>query len=122
MLALRLNRIVGTERVREIITHCQTNNVHFICHKASHAGQNIACRGLHALMGDCLSARLARIFGIVLEINPDTLEPIAEQVQSNANGSPATPVEIVRVYNNGNGFIVSCTRATLVRTGCTGSR
>ena len=42
------NRIVSLARKREVLAECARNDAHFICHKASIAGdQDVCCRGFY---------------------------------------------------------------------------
>jgi hypothetical protein len=70
------NRIVSGQRMREILETCEQSNTHFICHKGSEVGRNIACRGHHDLIGGSLAFRLGSVMGIVRHIDPDTLQPV----------------------------------------------
>lgn len=38
------DRIVSAARVREILKECRRDDKHFICHKASIAGEDVCCR------------------------------------------------------------------------------
>lgn len=41
------NRIVGKERMANILEECARNNTHFICHEASMNGQDVCCKGFY---------------------------------------------------------------------------
>lgn len=72
------DRIVSGERAAALVAGCRREDVKFICHKASIAGRNIACRGVHDAIGPCRAYRFARAIGVpVVEIDPETLEPAA---------------------------------------------
>ncbi len=71
------NRIVPGARAAQLISGCTEQQVKFICHKASAAGRNIACAGVHEVIGGCQAFQLAERMGIeIVEINPNTLEPV----------------------------------------------
>jgi len=57
-------RIVPASRAAELMRQCRDDDVKFICHKASIAGRNVACRGVHDKIGPCRAARMAKAFGI----------------------------------------------------------
>lgn len=69
-------RIVDSKRAAEILAETKYEDVKFICHKATIAGKDIACRGHHDAM-PCAAARFAKAVGIpIVEYDPETLEPI----------------------------------------------
>jgi hypothetical protein len=39
------DKIVSSERKRDILSDCRQNDSHFICHKASINGEDICCKG-----------------------------------------------------------------------------
>jgi hypothetical protein len=53
------NRIVSSTRMAEVLRDCQRKDTHFVCHKASIEGENVACRGWY----DRFSSNLSRIAG-----------------------------------------------------------
>jgi hypothetical protein len=67
-------RIVSGRRAAQIIGQCRSGNKHFICHK-SPDGREIACRGVHEMRIGQMS-RIAERLGMVVEIDPDTLEAV----------------------------------------------
>lgn len=69
-------RIVSAKRMAEIVRKCRQQDISFICHKASIAGRDIACRG-HFDTGVGQMSRIAERLGMVREIDPDTLQPVA---------------------------------------------
>lgn len=70
-------KIVDDVRRDEILARTRRNSSHFVCHKGSNAGRNIACRGHHELVGGCVAYRIASAFGRVALIDPQTLKEIA---------------------------------------------
>lgn len=68
-------RIVSARRAGQIISECKAQDVPFLCHKGTIAGQDIACRGLHDATGGCRNSRMADWLGLPHEeIDPDTLK------------------------------------------------
>ena len=52
------NKIVSNERRKDILEECKRNDGHFICHKATIAGdEDVCCRGFY----DTQSTNLIRI-------------------------------------------------------------
>lgn len=69
------NRIVSGERAADIIRACKREDQHFQCHKASIAGLNCHCRGVHDRIGPSRAYRFAEHCGIAIrEIDPEELE------------------------------------------------
>jgi hypothetical protein len=68
-------RIVSGARAAQIIRDCARRDVSFECHKGSLAERHIACRG-HFDTGVGQMSRIAERLRIVVEIDPDTLEPV----------------------------------------------
>lgn len=69
------NRIVSGERAAEIIRECRAHDRHFVCHKGSHAGLVVHCRGVHDL-APSLAYRFGVAIGVtVREVDADRLEP-----------------------------------------------
>lgn len=71
------DRIVPGERAAEILTECRAEDINFLCHLGTTAGQEIACRG-HYDTGVGRLGRMASHFNGVVEIDPDTLQPVGE--------------------------------------------
>lgn len=71
------DRIVSGARAREIIAETKRKDCHFICHKATLAGEDVACHG-HAKQFVPQLYRIAGRLGMIEEIDPDTLEPVAK--------------------------------------------
>lgn len=70
------NRIVSARRAGEILKHCYREDVPFLCHKGTMAGQDIACRGHHDATPS-KSARFAAWLGLPNEeYDPATLERV----------------------------------------------
>lgn len=65
-------RIVRPGRMQQIIRDCRQRDVSFICHK-SPPGREIACRGHFDTRVGQMS-RIAERLGMVVEIDPETLE------------------------------------------------
>lgn len=53
------NKIVSDKRKAEILESCETNDRHFICHKASINKEDICCKGFY----DTKTSNLIRIAG-----------------------------------------------------------
>lgn len=70
-------RIVSARRAAQIIRDTLRKDCSFLCHKGTQAGRDIACRGHHDATGGGQMARIAGRLGVVVEINPETLEPMA---------------------------------------------
>ena len=41
------DKIVSSERKRDILSDCRQGDSHFICHKASIKGEDICCKGFY---------------------------------------------------------------------------
>ena len=41
------NRIVSASRMKQILSDCRKSDTHFICHKATIAGNDICCHGFY---------------------------------------------------------------------------
>jgi hypothetical protein len=67
------DRIVSGARAADIIRKTRRDQSHFICHKASIAGQDVACHDHHKL-GIAQMSRIAERIGAVEWIDPVTLE------------------------------------------------
>jgi hypothetical protein len=68
------DRIVSGARAAQIISKTRRDQSHFICHKASIAGdQDVACHEHHKL-GIAQMSRIAERLGVVEWIDPVTLE------------------------------------------------
>lgn len=67
-------RIVSATRAAQIIKECALKDCSFLCHKGTIAGREIACRG-HFDTGVGQMSRIAERFRMIVEIDPDTLEP-----------------------------------------------
>lgn len=65
------NRIVSPTRMREVLKTAQRKDSHFVCHKASIAGRDVACRGWHDRFSSNLS-RIAERLGMVEFVDPAT--------------------------------------------------
>lgn len=68
-------RIVSPERARQIIAGCIKDDTHFVCHKGTLAGLNVACAGVARVTGfRGVALRLAMALGVVQKIDPDSLK------------------------------------------------
>lgn len=67
-------RIVSGARAAQIIRDCRRKDCSFICHK-SPRGREIACRG-HFDTGVGQMSRIAERLGMVVEIDPITLQAV----------------------------------------------
>ncbi len=78
-------RIVAARRFARIVKQCRENNTHFICHKATLAGdKNVCCRRFYDIVGDdVLVIRLAHMLDLVEEVTPDQFDtlPAREKIQ-----------------------------------------
>ncbi len=71
---LTKGRIVPGERAAQILETCERDDSHFLCHKGTIAGLDIACRA-HADRFPGRAIRLAAALGIKLEeVDPATME------------------------------------------------
>lgn len=68
-------RIVPGSRAALIVSDCRRRDDWFICHK-SPDGRRIACRGVEDRIGPSQLHRIMGRLGNVLEIDPQTLEPV----------------------------------------------
>lgn len=67
------NRIVSGQTAARIISDTVEQDRAFLCHKGTVAGREIACRGHHERTGGGRLTRMAAAFGILDEIDPDTM-------------------------------------------------
>jgi hypothetical protein len=67
-------RIVSSSRAAQILKDCARDDTHFLCHKGTMCGREIACRG-HYDSSPGKVARFAAWLGVVIEIDPDTMQP-----------------------------------------------
>lgn len=58
------DRIVSADRMKQILAECARDDTHFICHKASIAGQDACCRGFYETQSSNL-LRIAQRLGAV---------------------------------------------------------
>jgi hypothetical protein len=73
------NRIVSASRAGDLIRETKAADAHFICHKASLKGQDVACRGHHDAM-PCRLARMSAHYGLpVEEVSEADLSALPEQ-------------------------------------------
>lgn len=70
------NKIVSDARRKEVLRETLRKDCAFICHKASVAKREIACRGHYDATGGGQIARIAGGLGAIVLINPETLEKI----------------------------------------------
>ena len=66
-------RIVTEDRANAILADIDASNHHFMCHKASAAGKNVACAGTEA-RNQSLAHRLALLWGSVRQVTLEELE------------------------------------------------
>lgn len=67
------NRIVPGERAAEIVRECRATGKHFNCHKGSHAGKIVHCRGVHEIAGS-RAYDFAKAIGVpIIEVDPESL-------------------------------------------------
>lgn len=73
------NKIVSNKRRGEIIREITRKDCHFICHKASIAGQDVACRGDFDQRGCGQLGRIMGRLGAIELVKEDTLRPRSPQ-------------------------------------------
>ena len=75
------NRIVSGKRAKQVIQDCLKTDTHFQCHKATIAGENVACKGfVDTFAGDVFPVRLALILGLVEYVQPNAgSRPVADE-------------------------------------------
>jgi hypothetical protein len=74
-------RIVSASRAAAIIKETKRKDCHFICHKGTIAGEDIACHG-HAKAVVPQLYRIMGRLGAIEEIDPDTMQPLAQGQQN----------------------------------------
>lgn len=67
------NKIVSDRRRDRILEETEKNDSHFICHKATMAGKDIACFGHFSSTGGGRLGRMSKHFGLVQYVDPKTL-------------------------------------------------
>lgn len=68
------NRVVSSERMKEIVEGCKEGDTFFICHKSNDEGDKIVCRGFYDNI-DTLDIRLMKLHPeMVPEIDPKELK------------------------------------------------
>lgn len=70
------DKIVSNERRTEIMRETAGKDCHFICHKATIAGRDIACRSHFDITGGGRLGRFAFWLGYVRYVDPNTLETV----------------------------------------------
>lgn len=77
------DRIVSPRRAKEIIQDCAKKQVHFICHKASIAGEDVCCKTFYDKFGELSQlVRIAKRLNAVEEVDMpdgDRLQSYEEQ-------------------------------------------
>jgi hypothetical protein len=75
------NRIVSAVRKRELLATCKRDDTHFVCHKASIAGESVCCRVFYdADPGASNLMRIAGRLGAVEFVERGALERIDETI------------------------------------------
>ena len=69
------NKIVSNKRRTEIIREITRKDCHFICHKASIAGLDVACRGDFDQRGCGQLGRIMGRLGAIEFVKEETLSP-----------------------------------------------
>jgi hypothetical protein len=69
-------KIVSDARRSEILADTRRRDCAFWCHKATIAGREIACRGHFDMTGDGQMTRIAGRLGVLVEVDPDTMEHV----------------------------------------------
>lgn len=67
------NKIVDDKRVNEILSDCEKNQTHFICHKGTIAGKNVVCNGFYRNRSTPY-LDLMKASGKIVLVNPVTLK------------------------------------------------
>jgi hypothetical protein len=70
------SKIVSNARRREIIRETMQRDCAFICHKASIAHREIACKGHYDATGGGQMARIAGRLNAIVLVNPKDLEKV----------------------------------------------
>lgn len=65
------DRVVSAARVRQILTECKRDDMHFICHKASLEGREACCRGFYDTR-DTNLIRIAQRLGAIRFVDSAT--------------------------------------------------
>ena len=71
-------KIVSDARQRQILRDTVRKDCSFVCHKASIANREIACRGHYEVTGGGQLARIAGRLGSLRFIDPETLQPVSQ--------------------------------------------
>lgn len=66
-------RIVSGRRAAQIIRETKVKDCHFICHKATIEGEDVACHG-HTMKFVPQLFRIAGRIGLIQWIDPDTMQ------------------------------------------------
>jgi hypothetical protein len=68
-------KIVSDKRRDQLVALCAAEGTHFVCHKASDAGEDVMCRGhWDRTKNDTLRNRLAQALGVVVLVSIEQLE------------------------------------------------
>lgn len=67
------NRVVNTQRARQIIADTRREDAPFLCHKATIAGRSVTCHGSLRDTGGGQIGRIATRLGRVRWIDPSTM-------------------------------------------------
>jgi hypothetical protein len=82
------HRLVDEERADAIIRQCRRDNVHFICHRATLAGdKNVCCYAYYHQIGkDVLEIRLAHILDNVIFVAEADFDVLPERAGDKTTG------------------------------------
>lgn len=70
-------KIVSNARRKQIVKETIRNDCSFVCHKASIAGREVACKGHYDATGGGQLARIAGRLNAIRLIDPETLESVS---------------------------------------------
>jgi hypothetical protein len=79
-------RVVDKKRYQQIVEECRASGHHFICHKASLAGdKNVCCRQFYNVVGtDVFVIRLAHMLNLVEFVAEEDLADLPDRVETSA--------------------------------------
>ena len=74
------NKIVSSERKRQIISNCKSEDTHFTCHKATILGEDVVCRGFYERESTNM-IRIAGRLGMIETVSVDEYTEKAKEMQ-----------------------------------------
>lgn len=69
-------RVVSGASAAQYVRKVTAKDCAFICHKSTRETGEIVCRGVEDKRGPCQMHRIAGRLGVIVEIDPETLEPV----------------------------------------------